>query len=809
MVHRIWRKSVGLGLIGLVSICGWLPAADDSRVSLTLDPEAVLHPIDRKVYGHFLEHIYHSCNGGLWGELVWNRSFEQVQMGRWSLEDGVLRQASMATDQRWVFGDREWTDYEFTLKARKEGGNEGFLILFRVADAEENAFYWFNLGGWGNARSAVERGLGDGQRWGVVGPNVPLTIETDRWYDLRLRCEGRRIQCWVDGEQVLDFTDDERALLKGQVGVGSWATKVAYRDLRVVDLAGNLLFEGPAADPAPVRDAGKHWEVIGDGVVTVTAGDALNGGNALLLDAREGECGAAQGNYHFDQGAIYKGSLWAKSERASELQLRVRSADPDQAPITLNLEVPAGDWSEIPFQFRPEWTSASATVELTAAAGGRVLVDQVSIMPAEWEKAGGFRPDLLDAIAALNPPVIRWPGGCFASAYRWKAGIGPQRERRMYPIEIWDDQDSNSFGTDEFIEMCRRVGAEPLIVVNIGTDEWNADPDPEEFMQEVLDWMEYCNGPADSEWGRVRAANGHPAPYDVKYWEIDNETWHMGAEAYAAAVKRFAPRMRAAFPDVRLIACGSGGMGASAEAWNGTVIGECAELVDYISIHHYENPDRFNEGPGAYEAFFRKTGEQIAASANPNIKIYVSEWNAQTIDWRTGLYCGGILNAFERCGDILEIGGPALFLRHQSATGWNNAFINFDQSEWFPAPNYVVMKLWQENYLPNRLQFEGATGGLDCVATGDDEAGVMALKLVNPAAAAVPVAVTIKGDAPIRSAALQWVRADALSEQNSLETPDNIQAEPGPLRRSGRVVEWTMPAWSVGVLRIEFSDPTN
>jgi alpha-L-arabinofuranosidase len=119
------------------------------------------------------------------------------------------------------------------------------------------------------------------------------------------------------------------------------------------------------------------------------------------------------------------------------------------------------------------------------------------------------------------------------------------------------------------------------------------------------------------------------------------------------------------------------------------------------------------------------------------------------------------------------------------------------------------MKLWQENYLPNRLQFEGATGGLDCVATGDGKAGVMALKLVNPAAAAVPVAVTIKSDAPIRSAALQWVRADALSEQNSLETPDNIQAEPGPLRRSGRVVEWTMPAWSVGVLRIEFSDPTN
>ncbi len=82
-----------------------------------------------------------------------------------------------------------------------------------------------------------------------------------------------------------------------------------------------------------------------------------------------------------------------------------------------------------------------------------------------------------------------------------------------------------------------------------------------DFLQEVLDWIEYCNGPADSKWGKVRAANGHPEPYGVKYWEIDNETWHMGAETYAEWVNRFAPAMRKADPSIKLAACGSAGYG--------------------------------------------------------------------------------------------------------------------------------------------------------------------------------------------------------------------------------------------------------
>ncbi len=101
-------------------------------VSLTLHPNQVVNDVDVKVYGHFLEHIYHSCNGGLWGELIWNRSFEGSGAGEaWALTDDALVQQGGGTDVRLLFGEPTWSDYEFTVEARKMGGAEGFLILLR------------------------------------------------------------------------------------------------------------------------------------------------------------------------------------------------------------------------------------------------------------------------------------------------------------------------------------------------------------------------------------------------------------------------------------------------------------------------------------------------------------------------------------------------------------------------------------------------------------------------------------------------------------------------------------------------------
>jgi len=689
-------------------------AATAGEVTLELRPDRVLNPIDEKVYGHFLEHIYHSVNGGLWGELIWNRSFEENEAGQWSVADGSVVQEGRGANQRLTFGDLAWKDYQFTLEARKLGGNEGFLILFRVK--KDNEFYWCNLGGWGNVRHALERGRAGDERWRPVGPRVNGRIETGRWYRIRVRCQGPQITVWLDDRQLIDFVDDE-GHAGGKVGVGTWATQAEFRNLKVTSLNGQVLFEGlPGELTAP--SLARHWQPVGDGTAFLDAADPLNSRFSQKIVAAAGkETGIQQASLCLRSGETYVGSVWLRGE--APRGMRVRLVDGAATLAEKRLPGPSAAWQEYPFELPVARAAPDAAVQVLLDGEGEVWIDQVSLMPKSWREAGGFRPDLLEAIADLRPPVIRWPGGCFASAYRWKDGIGPQHRRGVYPRLIWDDLDVNSFGTDEFVAMCRKVGAEPLIVVNIGTPNWNGEVEREAFVREVCDWIEYCNGPADSTWGKVRVANGHAEPYGVKYWEIDNETWHMGAEEYAEAVRVFAPAMKKVDPSVELAACGSGGYREDLRGleWNRILIERTADLIDYLSIHHYENPDNFREGPAAYERFFRRTAELIARSKNPGVKIYVSEWNAQSTDWRTGLYCGGLLNAFERCGDVLTVGGPALFLRHASAARWDNAFINFDRKSWYPAPNYVVMKLWRDHYAPERIALEGDCGVLNAVAT--------------------------------------------------------------------------------------------
>lgn len=764
------------------------------EVSYTVNPAQVLNQIDEKVYGHFYEHIYHSANGGLWGELVWNRSFEENSAGRWSIENGQVIQAGMGTDQRLMFGDAAWTDYEFTLEAQKTGGSEGFLILFRETGAQ--AHYWYNIGGWGNMRHQLEKAR-PGQGRGVVGPAVRDKIETGKWYTIRVRCDGNHFQIWLDGQQVLDYTDTRSANLKGRVGIGTWATLAKFRNFKVTTLDGTVLFEGL---PSSIKQtfAARHWTVLGSGDASIEAENPFNSDFCVRLKNEAGESGLAQDALRVRAGETYVGSLWARGSAPNGLVARLVSGE--QAIAERRLGTPGRDWSEMHFKLRPEVSDANATLQVVVDGKADVGIDQVSMMPQSWKAQGGFRPDLLRAVAQLKPPIIRWPGGCFASPYRWKDGIGPQHARRVTPRELWDDLDINSLGTDEFIALCRKVGAEPLIVVNIGTPQWNADADTYDFMRDALDWIEYCNGPADSKWGKVRAANGHPEPYNVKYWEIDNETWGMGIDNYIEAIKRFAPAMRRADPTIKLAACGSGSFDIN---WNRQVIENCADLIDYISIHHYENPDRFAQGPYTYERFFRQTGEIIAQSSNPKLRIYCSEWNAQSTDWRTGLYAGGLLNAFERCGDIFEIGGPALFLRHVSATAWDNAFINFDQSSWFPAPNYVVMQLWRNHYAPNRIEMAGDTEALNTVATKSQDGKTVYIKCVNPKEATAHVALNLANEFAAKTARMQFVAPGSLKARNTLATPRGVRVEPGRVDFDNGTMRFTLPALSATVVTIK------
>lgn len=167
----------------------------------------------------------------------------------------------------------------------------------------------------------------------------------------------------------------------------------------------------------------------------------------------------------------------------------------------------------------------------------------------------GHRRQAVEWLRALGIPVLRWPGGCFADDYHWRDGIGPADKRPKRVNIHWGHYtEDNSFGTHEFIELCRLIGAEPYIAGNVGSGT----------PQEMRDWVEYCNYPSGSTLSEERAANGSPQPFRVRYWGVGNENWGCGGnmtpEEYAAHYRRFATYLRD-FGDTRLflIACGPGG----------------------------------------------------------------------------------------------------------------------------------------------------------------------------------------------------------------------------------------------------------
>jgi len=190
----------------------------------------------------------------------------------------------------------------------------------------------------------------------------------------------------------------------------------------------------------------------------------------------------------------------------------------------------------------------------------------------------GFRKDVIAAMKELKLSIVRWPGGCFASGYHWKDGVG--RTRKPVHDMAWGVDDPNTFGTEEFVDWCRLVGCEPYICTNAG----NGTP------EEMRDWVEYCNG-TQGRYARLRQENGRSEPLNVRYWSIGNENWgghEIGAKTpgeWGPLVRKSAELMQAVDPGLKLLAAAT-----PDRNWTLPLLKSAGEHLDYVAIHEYWLP---------------------------------------------------------------------------------------------------------------------------------------------------------------------------------------------------------------------------
>lgn len=499
----------------------------------------------------------------------------------------------------------------------------------------------------------------------------------------------------------------------------------------------------------------------------------------------------------------------------------------------LRVELGSHNWQEYEGQLSITRACADAEIRVYIPAEhprwvdhvstGMLWIDHVSMLPVD--SIAMVKREVVDMTRELNAGMMRLAGN-YISAYHWEHGIGPVLERPVMYNEAWGGWTSKYFGTDEFIRFCRELRVEPLICVNDGSGT------PEEAAQ----WIEYCNGSVDTPMGALRAKNGSPEPYDVRYWEIGNEVWgqwQVGtctADRFAERTISFAKAMKEADDSIVMLACGH-----YDQDWNQTVLDLAGEYMDYLTLHLYHGygPFGMNRDTPAedrYKAiasypewtrhYIRQTTELIRSqSKHSHVKLAITEYNTMyypnTV--RKGLpnehtlgaavANAANLNEMIRCSDMVHIGSFS-----DLVNGWLGGCIRVgdyyaDQYcgkepgwsglplEIYGTPTYEVLKLYANRDIRRILPVKAECGtfsvsshkktpveldalpDLDIVAGTNDDGSVITLLIVNRSLGEVRAELELQAFEASGETTVYEITGNFYDDINSVFQPEQIKCK--------------------------------
>jgi alpha-L-arabinofuranosidase len=377
--------------------------------------------------------------------------------------------------------------------------------------------------------------------------------------------------------------------------------------------------------------------------------------------------GIAQDGFYLKAGIHYRLRLHAKI--TGEIRGRAMLRDSEGSIAQALLGSLDSSWKPVEVMLGAARSSPDATLALEFEGPGTVWLDRIYLI-GDDAVLGLWREDVVEALRQLHPGVIRF-GGTSVEGYEWKQTIGGWDSRVPFTT-YWGGLELNFVGLDEFVQLCRHVGAEPLICVR-----WTGKS-PADAAAEV----EYLNGAANTRWGSVRASNGHPEPYGVKYWQIGNE---VGGHEYTRSIAAFGRAMRAVDPTIKLI---------SSYPSHETV-GLAGEWLDYLAPHHYDFGD-MTDITREFDAF----REQIRQAKGRDIRVAVTEWNTtggefglkrgilQTLG--NALSCSRYHNLLQRNADLVEIA-----IRSNLIDSFGSGVLLTGPGWMYESPTYYAEQLYQ------------------------------------------------------------------------------------------------------------------
>lgn len=516
------------------------------------------------------------------------------------------------------------------------------------------------------------------------------------------------------------------------------------------------------------------------------------------------------------QGVAYHFSVMA-ALRSGNVSMKVELVAAD-GKVLGQAVVPsvAGDWKKYEAVLTSTGTDPKARLNLWLEGNGVADIDLVSLYPSDtWKnKPHGFRADLVQKLADIKPGFLRFPGGCIVEGheletrYQWKKTVGPLDERPL-AINRWNTEFAHraapdyfqSFGLGffEYFVLSEELGAEPLPILNCGmacqynTGEVVPMTDLEPYIQDMIDLVEFANGPVTTIWGKLRADMGHPAPFNLKYLGIGNEQW---GPQYIERYEFIAKRIRDAHPEIKLV--GSSGPspdGAQFDYLWGENKRMGTALVDYVDEHYYKDPDWFLRNAGRYDGYDRKAPKVFAgeyACHGKDTKTAESKNH-----WWSALCEAAFMTGLERNADVVRLASYAPLLAHVEAWQWRPDMIWFDNLTSVGTPNYYVQKMYGNHrgthVVPLLRQGKPLAGNDSIYASAviDKEAKCMYVKVANVASTPVAFTTDIKGASCKGEFSFQKLSSADRDAFNTIDNPTVVfpQQGKGTLKGAKLVLE--------------------
>ncbi|PSL28238.1 alpha-L-arabinofuranosidase C-terminal domain-containing protein [Chitinophaga ginsengisoli] len=565
------------------------------------------------------------------------------------------------------------------------------------------------------------------------------------------------------------------------------------------------------------------WTLHGDNsTFTIDAASPVHPNNShyAILDTKTP--GAALVNSGYDGIPVRKGkkydlSLFTRQPDGKSGKLLVRLVSPNSPNVLAQttITVSGNSWKKTQAVLTATADADSATLELQPLTAGRLALDMISLFPQETFKGrkNGLRADLAQVIADIHPRFVRFPGGCVShgdgldNIYRWKNTIGPL-EARKPQRNLWGYHQSAGLGYFEYFRFCEDIGAIPVPVVAAGVPCQNSGPtvkgagqqggipisEMDEYVQDILDLIEYANGDIHTTWGKKRAEAGHPEPFHLKYIGIGNED--LITDIFEERFTLLFNAVKKQHPEITVI-------GTAGPFFEGTDYVEGWDIANKLKVpmideHYYVSPGWFIHNQDFYDKYDRSKS-----------KVYLGEYAAhlpgRPSNIETALAEALYLTALERNGDIVSMASYAPLLAKDKHTQWTPDLIYFNNTTVKPTVNYFVQQLYGSNggdkYLPgtitisNDMNREDVKERIAVSAVQDTKSNTVIIKMVNLLPKAVQSSIDLSGIGIADSNAVKTVLQGS---------PDSKDAR--PVVSSYPVAEKfssELPAYSFTVIRIK------